>query len=422
MTGPASPAGLSPWWSTPARPGDHFTSEELRRSAELSRPIRRIRVGLVGAQVVLLIGSAAVLGWVGVDGPLESAGSTARALTAAAAVVLAVRSPEAVAARRVAALGTVEPVEVPSAGPVGGGLVGDGGGVGAVIAVLGPLVVLTVTARFLLGPLTDPATGWLVALAVTAAVSAGSVLATAARAGAAAEIDAPAPWEALAERAGLGGVRFGALEGPGVGAAAPNACAVAWPGGRSVLVDPTLLVDDTSAPGAPDGTVAVADLIVAHELIHLARRHPAVQLLLHAAVVAVALGALPALAAAGAIPAPFGIELDDPLSLPAAALVVVAAAGVARIPTAWVLRALERMADAGAVDLVGVPDREAVRVLHLRSGAELDPPWPSRLVAVRPGPAERLEYLARRRPVPGHRVVAIGPGGPEGGRPGRPAG
>ncbi len=426
MTSPATGAGLSTWWPTPVRPTDHFSADELARSAELHGPVRRIRLELAIGRVALLAGAGAVLGADLVGDRLAGAGSLTRSFVGAVAVVLAVRVPEVVAARRLARLDAVEPVDVrpDDAGGVGAAGGEELGRVGAAVGPLLALVVLALAARFLLGPLTGPATGFLLAMAGAIVVTLATMVATAIRAARSDAVVGPQPWDELLARAGLGpDVGLGVLGPPGDGGAGgPNACAIGIAGRRWILVDPSLLVDgpDASDGGAPDdpapddpgpangplGTPEnrgpIGAFIVAHEATHLARRHPEVQVVIHALTLGAALGAIPLLASIGWPGNVVGLGPDDPMALPIAVLVALVAAAVVRVPAAWVLRGLERSADAGAVDLVGVPDREAVRTVHLQAGGELAPPWWAQLLAVRPSPAERLEYLARcRRPVRG---------------------
>lgn len=430
MTNPAADAGLSNWWPTPVHPADHFTADELVRSAELHRPVRRVRRELAVGRLALLAAAGSAVGAGPVGGRLIPTGSTARSLVGAGAVVLALRGAEVVAARRLARLEQVEAVDAGGIdGPVGGlggrrqGLLGEA--LGSVLAGL----VLALAGRFLLGPLIDPATGWWLAAGGAAVATAGAVGATAIRAGRAAVVEGPHRWAGLLDRAGLDReVGIGVLDRPEVGGAgdvgAPNACAVAAAGRRWILLDPGLAAR-SSADGGPEATApdaaagveppSVGAFIVAHEATHLARRHPEVQQVAHAATVLAALGAVPLLAGNGWPWRIVGLEPDDPASLPIAFLVALVAASVFRLPVAWVLRGLERSADAGAVELVGVPARVAMRELHLRAGGELAPPRWSRLVAPRPDPAERLEYLARCR------RSLRGPDRPPPGRDPRPA-
>ncbi len=428
MTSPAADAGLSIWWPTPVRPTDHFSAEELSRSAELHAPVRRIRRELAIGRAVVLAGAGIALGSDVVGDRLTGAGLLTRSVIGAVAVVVAVRLPEAVATRRLARLDGVESV---GPGPVGSASPGAGSEIGGVAspgarwvgAAIGPLVALVVlaaAARFLLGPLTGPTTGWVLAIAGAAAVTVATMVATAVRAARADEVVGPHPWGELLQRAGLGPeVGLGVLGQPGDGGVAgPNACAIGIAGRRWILVDRSLLatdaVDRADAASAVDavdrpedaervgtGSTEVPEpigaFIVAHEATHLARRHPEVQVVIHAIVLGATLGAIPLAAAVDGPWRLVGLPPDDPITLPIAVLVALVAAAVLRLPAAWVLRGLERSADAGAVGLVGIPDRGAVRTLHLQAGGELAPPWWSQLTAVRPSPAERLEYLARCR-------------------------
>lgn len=377
--------GLSPWWPTPARAGDHFAAEELERSARLHRPLRRIRAGLTLAKIGALVGVAWLLGLDAVADRLDGTPVTIRALLGATAVVVAVRLPEPIAGRLIGRLDGVESVGSARPRTVAGRTA-------AVLAsVVVPIGALTVAARLLLGPLTDRRWGWLVALAGAMVVIGATTVATVLRGRRAAEAEVPVEWADLVGRSAVDGpVRFGLLADAG-SPPVPNAGAHGAGGRRWILIDPSLLAPAGSLP-ASAGT-----FVVAHELTHLARRHPLVQSLLNGAAVLVALAAVPALAPSGWPWAPLGLEVADPEALPVAALVIGTGAVAARVPVAWLLRALERIADAGAVALVGPPARGSARDLHLLAGADLDPPWWRRLLDVRPSPAQRLEYLSRCR-------------------------
>ncbi|MEL6981594.1 MAG: M48 family metalloprotease, partial [Actinomycetota bacterium] len=347
---------------------------------------------------VLLLGAAAIgLGVDQLGGRLDDVGPSGQAVVAGATVVAALRGSEAIATRRLATLDGVVPVlgDGPGGGPDDGGSLGRSdprtrllGAFRSVAGLAVPLVVLAAIARFVLGPLTDPSWGWPVALGLALAGTAAMIVASRARAARAAPVDEPEAWTDLVERAGARGrVTFGLLVPEGEAGAAPNACAIGAGGRRWVLVDRSLTEEAT-----PAGT-----FILAHELTHLGRRHPEVQIGLSLLTALAGLVAVPAVAARAWPGELVGLTADDPRSLPVAALTILAAVTVARVPVAWVLRALERSADAGAVDLVGVPDRPTMRTLHLEAGGELAPPRWSQLLAVRPSPAERLEYLARCR-------------------------
>jgi len=433
VTTPAADAGLSNWWPTPVRPADHFSADELTRSAELHRPVRRVRRELAIGRVALLAGAGVILGSDAVGDRLVGSGVLVRSLVGAVVVVLAVRVPEAVAVRRLDRLDAVRPAEAspavsprPDGGTEAGGAEGPRSRpLGEVVGSLLVVLVLALVARFLLEPLSRQETGLVVALAIAAAATLAAMVGTAIRAGRSDTVVGPQPWGDLLGRAGLGTeVGLGVLDQRGDGGVGtPNACAVGVAGRRWILVDPSLLAgdgeehaEDGVEPGAPEVPGSIGAFIVAHEATHLARRHPEVQLAIHAVTVGVALGAIPLSAGTGLPWSVAGLAPDEPMALPVAVLVALVAAAVVRLPAAWVLRALERSADAGAVELVGVPDRGAMRVLHLTAGGELAPPWWSQLMAVRPSPAERLEYLARcrrsiRNPVPTPRPTPRRPSG-----------
>lgn len=428
MTGSGSDAGLSTWWPTPVRATDHFSADELRRSAELHRPLRRVGRELAATRVLALAGAAVLLGAGPFGDRLDDMGSTGRAVVAATAVVAGLRGSEAIAARRLAQLDGVElvPKETSANGTVGvgaslGRLVGAVRSLGEIVV---PIVALGLIARFVLGPLADPTSGWLVAGGLAAAATVITVVTSRVRAGRAVAVDVPEAWTELLDRAGCRGpVTFGLLEpadglqplsdspdddpgragSPAEGSTTgvPNACAIGYGRQRWILVDRTVL--DRSLPDrtVPDRSLLddpdPSSFILAHEVTHLVRRHPEAQTVLYLVMAVAGLASVPAAAGLGWPGGLLEVSPDDPRSLPVVALLVLLGTTVARIPASWALRGLERSADAGAVDLVGVPDRSTVRSLHLRAGGELAPPRWSQLLAVRPSPAERLEYLARCR-------------------------
>lgn len=377
---------VSPWWPTPARPDDHFSVRELARSGDLHGPLRRIRLGLAGAKLAALAALAWLLGTDEITGRLDDASSGVRALVGASAIVLAIRGPEALAGWSMRRLPSVD---VAASGP-------DLGWPARVLArsagVFVFLAAVALAGSLLLGLLTGQRSGWFVALALAGVMTALNVVATDRRGRISVEAEVPTAWASLVWRAGLGGrVDFGLLAESSDRPSQPNACAIGGVGRRWILVDRSLQPPAAAVPAE------LGDFIVAHEVTHLAGRHPRIQLLLHGALILAALSAVPAMAALGWPWTSIGLAPDDPLSLPVAGLVVAVGAGLAWLPVAWVLRALERLADAGAVDLAGVPDRSMARALHLAAGADLDPPAWVMLFASRPSPAQRLEYLDRRR-------------------------
>lgn len=352
------------------------------------------------------LATLALISW-WISGPGLAAGEVGRSTRAALAaigVAAAVVLPAQVAGRWLRRTRSSTVVVDGSAGR---------GGIGTLGAGAGGLAVMALAARFAL-PVFGK--GWAAVALIGGVVVAGAVLAGA-RAGAelrsAPSLQAPGGQtpggpivgEAivdelveLAGRVGLGGARFGLLDpvaGPGRPgpvpapvAATPAACAIGWPPGGGVLVNRALL----DAP--PD----LRRFVVAHELTHLARRHPLIQAGLEVAAATSALAAVPIVVALR--PGLLGRPLDDPLAMPGAVLVVYVVAAAARLPVAWVLRALERSADIGAASLVGPPDRAGIRALLLGSGLDLAPPRPGRLFATHPTPAERAELLTRLRRAP----------------------
>ena len=194
---------------------------------------------------------------------------------------------------------------------------------------------------------------------------------------------------ALAGRFGLDDVPIvmstaGSVRSPVVGDGA-NASAVGVGPNRRVVLTEALLDE-------PD---PLRSYVVAHELTHLARRHIAVQTAL-AVVTMVAMVQVLGYAAARAWPwSILGLDPLDPVGMPVAVLVLTAVAAVAGPPIAWVARAQERSADAGAIAAVGPLDPAVARGLYGPSSADLDPPWWVRLLDHHPTPAERLEVQAR---------------------------
>ncbi len=394
-------AGLSHWWPTPARPADHFTADELSRSTELHRPVRRARLLLGVARTTLLVAGAAVLTIGPIGDRLTDASSWLRALVASIVVVAAVRLPEPAVRWRLARLPQVELVvaDRPSVAASGA-------------ATAAPALVLAVIGPSVLALLVDPARGWLVVLGSVAVSMIVGIVSTGAQVRRAVPVDPPPSWDRLIRRTGASGVvEFGALAEPGRSARL-NACALGYRSERRVLVSAGVVAagaaplgDDAGPDGPADGravdrTPDAASFVVAHELRHLAGRHPEIQLGLGALVVAAAVGAVAALGPTGWPWSVLGADPADPAALPLTVLVAGAGGLVARLPVAWVLRGLERVADGGAVDAVGVLNRADALSLHLGPGAELEPPRLAQLLAAHPAPAERLEYLARRRSPP----------------------
>lgn len=404
-------AGVSHWWPTPARPSDHFTAAELSRSADLHGPVRRVRMSALVARAALLVAGSVVVTVGPLADRLADAALGVRAAVGAIVVVLAFRLPEPVARRRLSRLPQVELVAGERVAP---------GAVAA--ATAGPILALTVVASALLGRLVDPSSGWLVVAGSVAVALVAGIVSTGIQVQRVTPLTAPPTWERLVERSGAAGVvEFGALPGPG-SSARLNACALGYRSPRRILVSPAVLhsapsqdhTDAVDHGSEVDGTgpatatrpaqtrparlpPAPAEFVVAHELHHLAGRHPEAQLALGAVVVAGAVGAVAALGSTGWPWSLLGADPSDPAALPLTVLVAVAGGLATRIPVAWALRGLERVADGGAIDAVGVPGRADARGLLLGAGAELAPPRWSRLLAGHPAPAQRLEYLARRR-------------------------
>ena len=375
--------GLSRWWPTPSRPADHFSAAELARSARWHRPVHRLTLATWIVEVAALVAVGLVLGRAtastGEGGPLGD--PWPRALVGAVSTVAALRLPGVRAEWLV--------VGATDEGGSGRRRVGRFLGsatVGAAVQVVALTAVAALAVpRIMGGPLP-----WLVAGALAAG---GLVMALADAAAKGPEEPAvggseegPGPWvgelAGLARRCGVDPVAFVLVDEGG-----PNACAIGFGARRRVLVDRSLV----------EGPSATRDFVVAHELAHLARHHPMIRAGLGAAVAMVVLAAPVALAPSGRPWSWFGLRADDPIAVPVAALVVMAAMAAVSPPVAWVLRALERAADAAAMASVGPLDPAAAVELHLASGVELEPPLLSRLSAQHPSPAERVEMIARRR-------------------------
>ncbi len=410
-------AGPSVWWSTPSRPDAHFSSDELRDSEAYHRPLRLVALTSLGAKVVLLV----VAGLIGpsVSRSLSSgdAGGTAGAAAGEPAWGAGVGWIDAMVSGRVAvgAALTVVALRLPA-------VLSDGwfeyrfrrGLPGyrplPLLSFLITTAALAVGAWLLLVPVAGLAyrivatvERWpvvlglvVVALAVVAALAERTVR------GVGPDRSEPVEDGEVATRLAAVGADIGVVDAaflvglvdnehdhPGRGPV--NACAMGIGPNRRVVVSPELLAEPAE----------VRDFIVAHELTHLARRHIPVQAVVAAASAVAVVGALALLVPEGWPWQWFDIAADDPIGLPVTVAVIIAVAGAVDPLSAWISRANERSADAGAVAAVGPLPGEQARVLYVEAMADLDPPWWAGIYAQHPAPAERLEYLKRCRSAAG---------------------
>ena len=194
----------------------------------------------------------------------------------------------------------------------------------------------------------------------------------------------------LASRFNLPELRFAMTEtvsALGPGREAPNAYSAGLGFSRRVVVTKALTEE-------PD---EVRDFVVSHELSHVSGRHLAVQLVVTMAASVALIAMVWILMATGQPWNWFGVDPADPYGLPVTVLVGFAALAVLGPVAGWIARAQERLADAGAVAVLGPLSAVDARRLYVASTADLRPPWWARLYALHPAPAERLEFLARQR-------------------------
>ncbi len=396
-------AGCSIWWPTPARPERYFSHRELQESARRHRPLRRVALAGLVAKIGLLFSAAIVAGRLAETAPDGTGSLVAPVLVGAGLTALALRVPAVVVDwwfeyRFHHGVDDHRPVPIRW--------------------FLGTTSALTVGFFVLLTGL-----GWLgyrvavggvrwvavLALAIPVVVVAAALGERRFRRlvpGGERALDPESPAaDRLAELASefsLVGLPFGIVRrtpdrsGPGTDPGpiadrwpdeqAPNASAVGlWRNRRVVLTD-SLLAEEP----------AVRDFVVAHELSHLAGRHVALQAWLGLVATLAGVWLVVAAAELERLWSLFGLDPIDPRGLPIVALIVLAVGGLVGPPVAWMARALERSADAGAIDVVGPPPVDLMASLHLATATDLDPPWWVRLYAHHPTPAERLEFLARR--------------------------
>ncbi len=146
-----------------------------------------------------------------------------------------------------------------------------------------------------------------------------------------------------------------------------------------------------------DGDADIRHFVTAHELAHLDRRHVATRTAAAWLATVVMIGIVIAMGADGRLWRWFDLSSLDPLGLPVVALVVGASRLPVELAAAWLSRAQERSADAGAVEAAVVPDADALAALYLDAGVDLDPPRWAQWLAEHPPPGERLELLSRYR-------------------------
>lgn len=186
-------------------------------------------------------------------------------------------------------------------------------------------------------------------------------------------------FERLADASGVTAVDFHRMEST----ALVGLNALTATGGRQprIIVTSELL----------DSNQALANHVVAHELSHLRFRHPSrTKWATSLAVLAVVAGA-GSLSQVDQIVALAGADKDQlpPLSLLAILMLVLGA--LADVPLAFLSRAQERQADAGAFALAGAVPVPLLRRLHVTDRALLDPGLLHRVLLPHPPPAERLQ-------------------------------
>lgn len=394
-------AGVSTWWATPADPERHFTDADLTWSDRYHRRVRRAGgLGLL-AKVLLLAFAALVLGRSGDRSGADqrwfdetswlSAAVSWRVVVAAVASVLALRLPAVVVDgwfeyRFRHGKDDHRPVPVIWFALTTIGL------------AVGSLVLLAVAAGlgYRLVVATDAWPLVFVAVVILATV----LFAIGERWGRQivgrgeepiSDDDLASALARLAATMDLSGLRFAtsAPNRPDLGPAGdvPNAFSVGVGANRRVVMTEAL----TEEPAE------VRDFVVAHELTHVARRHVLTQTAVAVAVAASIIVALWLLLATGHPWSWFGFEPADPLGLPVTVLVGLFVLGLLGPVTGWISRAQERVADAGAVAVVGPLTAAQASRLYVATTADLRPPWWVRLYSVHPAPAERLEFLARQR-------------------------
>lgn len=411
--------GLSIWWATPSDPARHFSAAELALSDRYHRPIRRVGLWSTATKVALLVGAtwlaAGPLSGSAMDAAAGSATDAAAAgggaatdwpagvgfvavltsrslLVGAGLVALALRVP-AIAADawfeyrfRHGAESTDDFRPVP---------------VNRFAATVGLLLVLIWSGLVVMGAAVytlAAATGaWpvvLSAVAVTIVVIAAVVeWPVRRRLPGRAQPLAPRPagLDRLAERFGLADVPV--LAGSPGSASTPvarhhfNAASMGLGRNRRVVVSDGLLAEPRP----------IQDFVVAHEFSHLRRHHLVGQTALVAMAAVASIAALAAATTVDGLEASLGVELMQPLHLPAVVLLLFVIGAPVGAAAAWIGRAQERAADADAIAAVGPLPVGPARGLYAQANTDLAPPWWVRLFAQHPAPAERLEFVERHR-------------------------
>ncbi len=140
------------------------------------------------------------------------------------------------------------------------------------------------------------------------------------------------------------------------------------------------------------------DVVIAHEIAHLRRRHLSRGIAL-SALVSLAIFALLGWASRSrTVLDLLGVRrFDDPASLPFVLLVLTLASAVTNVVTSWQARAFERQADVDSLEFTrdAKTFMDAHRGLALRNLGELDPSWWHRVQSTHPPAAERLALGTR---------------------------
>ena len=405
--------GLSIWWATPSDPAHHFSDEELLASDRYHRPIRFAGLLATAAKVGLLL----VATWL-VAGPFAAAGSGSGAGSATGGSAadwlvdagffevltgrsLLIGAGLTAAALRLPAIAVDAWFEYRfrhGTGPSDGFLPVQKDRFAATVVLLWLLLwsgLMVVGA--VIYPIVARTGAWplLLSAAVVVVVVAAAVVEWPIRRrlpGRAEPMHTGNDGFAqLAERFGMSGVPV--MVGAQASATAPvarhhfNAASMGLGRNRRIVVTDALLAE-------PD---AVQDFVVAHELSHLRRRHLLGQTAMVATLAVVSILVLAAVAGIDWPRASLGIDLVDPMHLPAVVLLLLALGVVTGPAVAWVGRAQERVADADAIAVVGPLPVGLARGLHAQANTDLDPPRWIRAFAQHPSPAERLEFAERHR-------------------------
>lgn len=136
--------------------------------------------------------------------------------------------------------------------------------------------------------------------------------------------------------------------------------------------------------------------VVAHEVGHWRLKHLRRQIPLAAGLALAMMLALRALSEWGGLWDWAGVDgLGDPASLPMLMLAIQLGFGAMGVLSAFVSRAFERQADVQALELLGEPDtmQDMIRRLHVKNLADLDPGLLKRMQATHPPAAERMALV-----------------------------